>query len=43
MNNMKLVKESLNEFGTGNDPLQTMGLGKISEIKKFFRDCGFFT
>ena len=34
---IRLVKESLNEFGKGNDPLKTMGLGKISEIREFFR------
>ena len=27
---MKLVKESLNEFGVGNNPLSTMGLGNIN-------------
>jgi len=30
------INESLNEFGKGNDPLKTMGLGRIAEAKKFF-------
>lgn len=37
---MKLVKESLNEFGKGVDPLKTMELGKTGEIRKFFSELG---
>ena len=33
---MKLVKESLNEFGKGNSPLETMGLGRTNEIHRIF-------
>ena len=35
---MKLVKESLNEFGKGVDPLKTMELGYRASIIKFFED-----
>jgi len=36
---MKLVRESLNEFGKGNNPLSIMGLGALST----FHDIDFKT
>jgi len=38
---MKLVKESLNEFGKGNKPLETMGLGYKGSVVKFFERLGY--
>ena len=35
---MKLVYESLNEFGKGKDPLSTLNIGREGSIRKFFRD-----
>ena len=35
---MKLVRESLNEFDKGVDPLNTLGIGKIEAIRMFFDD-----
>jgi len=34
----KIVKESLYEFVRGKDPKESLGLGRIGSIRKFFRD-----
>jgi len=35
---MKLVKESLHEFVRGVGPKESLGLGRIGSIRKFFRN-----
>jgi len=35
---LKLVKESLNEFGKGQDPMSTLNIGGKIEMKKFMQD-----
>ena len=40
---MRLVKESLNEFGKGNNPMTTLGLGYKASIIKFFENLGYIT